>query len=286
MKYASGTCLVVFTATALALIFGAAWRLSAETAPVAEPAVSPVETTEETVGPKEEVGPTVAITPTGLISFDFREAPIRDVLRLFARQVQINVVATASVQGTITMKLDNVKWRKALDLILEVNKLKMTEDKENNVIKVMTETEVAAEPMTTKVYSLKYLQAADYVVESVEYESGKKQKVTKKMSGAATMLKPLLAESETMQADPGGNKLIVHAIPAAHDRLLAAIDELDRRTMQVLIEVKFIEASTDAEKNLGIKDGKPGPITLRIQKQFFALVQGEIEDTHAWLTHV
>jgi len=70
---------------------------------------------EEVVLP-EEMGPTVAITPTGLISFDFREAAVRDMLRLFARQVKVNIVATPSVQGAVSMKLDNVNWRKAQDL--------------------------------------------------------------------------------------------------------------------------------------------------------------------------
>jgi len=207
---------------------------------------------EEVIAP-EEVVPTVTITPTGLISFDFREAPVRDVLRLFARQVNVNIVATPAVVGTVSMKLDNVRWRKALELILEVNKLKMTEDTENNIIKVLTEAEVAAEPMVTKVYHLSYLSAADYEVETLDYEEGKRVKKTRVMEGAAKKLKPLVAENETMEADAAGNKLIVHATPASHDRVKAALAELDKQTRQVEIKVQFIEASTEAAKNLGIK---------------------------------
>lgn len=200
---------------------------------------------EETLGPEEMMGPTVEITPTGLISFVFTDAPIREVLRLFADKVNINIVATPTVTGTVNMKLDNVKWRTALELILEVNKLKMIEDKENNIIKVMTQAEVAAEPLTTKIYALNYLQAADYgvVVEGKE----------KTMPGAATMLTPLLAENETIQADAASNKLIVNAIPATHDMLDTVILELDKQIRQVHIEVRFIEASTDASSNIGIK---------------------------------
>jgi type IV pilus assembly protein PilQ len=229
--------------------------VAAETAEVAE---APPLIVEEEVPPGEtletgEVLPTVEITPTGLITFDFRDAQIRDVLRLFARRVNINIVATPSVAGTVNMKLDNVKWRKALELILEVNSLKMTEDKENNVIKVMTEAEVAAEPMTTKVYTLNHLQAADYEVETIDYEDGKKVKKTKVMQGAAKMLEPLLAENEDINPEPGGNKLIVRATPATHEKLDAVLADLDKRVRQVLIEVRFIEASTEAGKNLGIK---------------------------------
>jgi type IV pilus assembly protein PilQ len=211
------------------------WRSAAAEETAAEqPSMSPVEgegpVQEEVVGP-EEMGPTVAITPTGLISFDFREAPLRDVLRLFARQVKMNIVATPLVQGTVSMKLENVKWRKALELILDVNKLKMTEDKENNIIKVMTADEVQAEPLETQIYALSYVQAED----------------------AMEVLKPLLDEKEKIQSDKAGNKLIVHARPATHETLSAVIADLDAQTKQVLIEVKFIEASTEAGKELGIK---------------------------------
>ena len=189
------------------------------------------EVVEEEVLPPEELGPTVAITPTGLISFDFREAEVRDVLRLFARQVKVNIVATPSVTGTVSMKLDNVNWRKALELILDVNKFKMTEDKENNIIKVMTADEVQAEPLETKIYPLSYVQAEE----------------------ALEILKPLLDANEKIQPDKTGNKLIVLAKPATHETLSGVIKELDAQTLQVLIEVKFIEMSTEAGKNLGIK---------------------------------
>ncbi len=179
----------------------------------------------------DEMGPTVAITPTGLISFDFREAAIRNVLRLFARQVKVNIVATPSVQGTVSMKLDNVDWRKALELILDVNNLEMTEDTENNIIKVMTADEVQAEPLETKIYPLSYVQAEE----------------------AVEIVTPLLDEKEKIQADKTGNKLIAHARPATHQTLEAVIKELDTQTKQVLIEVKFIEASTEAGKDVGIK---------------------------------
>jgi len=244
---------LLLMALALLVSFATSFNAAAEGTSPLSPAEGEGVVEEEILPSPEELGPTVAITPTGLISFDFREAAVRDVLRLFARQVKVNIVATPSVQGAISMKLDNVNWRKALELILDVHKFKMTEDKENNIIKVMTQTEVAAEPMSTKIYALKYLQAADYDAESVEYAEGKKVKVIKKMVGAATMLKPLVAQNETIDADTFGNNLIVNAIPATQDRLQAAIDELDKQSRQVLIEVKFIEASTEAGKDLGIK---------------------------------
>jgi len=232
MRLARKLEVVMFAATVLGLIFcpRAGFGAVAEETPM-----SPVEgeevVEEEVLGPEEEVGPTVAITPTGLISFDFREAPIQEVLRIFARRVNVNIIATPLVQGMVSMKLENVKWRKALESILDVNKLKMTEDKENNIIKVMTADEVQAEPLETQIYPLSYVQAEDVI----------------------KVLSPLLDETEKIQFDKAGNKLIVHAKPATHETLSVVIEDLDAQTKQVLIEVKFIEASTEAGKDLGIK---------------------------------
>jgi type IV pilus assembly protein PilQ len=213
----------------IAAMFVLVGMLVAWGVPLAVTAEEAEELVEEEILPapeEEELGPTVAITPTGLISFDFREAEVRDVLRLFARQVKVNIVTTPNVTGAVSMKLDNVNWRKALELILDVNKFKMTEDKENNIIKVMTADEVQAEPLETKVYPLNYVQAEE----------------------ALEILKPLLDANEKIQPDKTGNKLVALARPATHQTLEGVIKELDAQTLQVLIEVKFIEASTEPKR--------------------------------------
>jgi type IV pilus assembly protein PilQ len=182
-----------------------------------------------------------------LRSYACSDKPIGEVLQELAEWGNINIVATPSVTGTVKVNLKDVQWRWALELILEANNLRMIEDEEKNVVKVMTQEEAVAQPLTTKVYTLVYLPAADYEV-MVEEEP-------KPMPGAATMLTPILGEEESIQADPVGNRLILNATPARHYILKSSIAELDKMLQQVEIEVQFIETSTEAAKNLGIKWG-------------------------------
>jgi len=182
-----------------------------------------------------------------LDSFTYPDTPIQEVLQDISQRGNVNIVATPGVTGNVKISLKNVKWRWALELIVEANNLRMIEDEEKNVIKVITQEEAAAQPLTTRVYNLVYLQAADYEV-IVEEKP-------KPMPGVATMLTPLLGENETIQADAVGNKLIVNAIPATHYAIKGAIAQLDTKLRQVEIEVRFIETSVEAAKNLGIKWG-------------------------------
>jgi type IV pilus assembly protein PilQ len=253
---------ILFVAAVLGLAICPTAGFGAEVEGVAETEVTPgaegaIDVLEEELGTEEAVETTVAISPAGIIPFvEYKDAPLPVVLKQLAETTKVNIVMTRGVidaNVTVTIRLENVNWRKALQLILELNKLEMTEDKEDNIIKVMTESEVAAEPMTTKVYPLNYLQAADHEISSVEYMDGKRKKTTKTEDGAMTMLKPFLAENETIEADAGGNKLIVHALPTTHERLKEVLGECDKQSQQVLIEVKLIEATTEAGKNLGIK---------------------------------
>lgn len=173
------------------------------------------------------------------------DTPIEQVLEYIAEWGNVNIVATPKVTGTVKVSLKQVKWQWALELILEANNLQMIEDEEKNVIKVMTQEEAVAQPPTTRVYDLIYMPAADYEV-TVNEEP-------KPMPGAATMLTPILGEDESIQADQVGNRLILNATPARHYILKSAIAELDKKLDQVEIEVQFIETSTEAAKNLGIK---------------------------------
>ena len=85
------------------------------------------------------------------VFLDFKEADIRDVLRVFARKAQINIVPSQKVQGTVTVKLTDVPWEKALQLILSQNNFILQKD-EDGIYKVFTLDEVGAVPLETRVY--------------------------------------------------------------------------------------------------------------------------------------
>ena len=188
-----------------------------------------------------------------LRSLTYADKPIEEVVQELTDWSGVNIVASSGVTGNVKIKLKDVTWRWALELIVEAKNLCMIEDEEKNVIKIMTQDEAAAQPLATRVYNLVYLQAADYKAVIGKDEKGKP--IEKDMAGAGTMLEPLLdkEKKETIKADPVGNKLIVTAMPKTHYAVKSAIARLDTKLQQVEIEVRFVETSVEAAKNLGIK---------------------------------
>lgn len=162
---------------------------------------------------------------------DFKEADIRDVLRVFARKAQINIVPSQKVQGTVTVKLTDVPWEKALQLILSQNNFVLQKD-EDGIYKVFTQDEIGAVPLETKVYTLSYIKASD----------------------AKKIITPLLTQDRgKIEADETGNKIIVSDVPGKLADIEAVILKLDSRIRQVSIEVRVFERTGGIEKNIGIK---------------------------------
>jgi type IV pilus assembly protein PilQ len=177
------------------------------------------QTEDEAIGFKEDK-----------VFLDFKDADIRDVLRVFARKAQINIIPSQKVQGTVTVKLADVPWEKALELILSQNNFVLQKD-EAGIYKVFTQDEVAAVPLETKVYTLSYIKASD----------------------AKKILAPLLtAERGKVEADESGNKLIISDVPGKLSDLEKVILKLDSRIRQVSIEVRVFENSGGQEQNIGI----------------------------------
>ena len=90
----------------------------------------------------------------GFVTFDFKNADIRNVLRIFSHKTGINMVAGKEVTGTVTITLRDVPWEKALKLVLSINGYGYVRD--GNVIKVLTLEQLAQEPLETRVYTLNY----------------------------------------------------------------------------------------------------------------------------------
>ncbi|MBN1522243.1 MAG: secretin and TonB N-terminal domain-containing protein, partial [Candidatus Aureabacteria bacterium] len=110
--------------------------------------------TGETSGDLEQVE-----EKEGYVTFDFKNADIRNVLRIFSHKTGINIVAGKEVSGTVTITLRDVPWEKALKLVLNINGYGYVRD--GNVIKVLTLEQLAQEPLETKVYTLNYAKPAD-----------------------------------------------------------------------------------------------------------------------------
>ncbi|MCP4652169.1 MAG: hypothetical protein GY858_02140 [Candidatus Omnitrophica bacterium] len=160
---------------------------------------------------------------------EFREVDIKDVLRQLTKQYNLNIVFSESVGGMVTVQLHDVTVDEALDAIISINGFVYT--KKENVIKVTTAEEAEQEGKQTQVFRLNNADAASL----------------------KDSLQRVLSSDGSIEVDARSNSLIVTDIP----RVINEIDgmlkrDLDRRTPQVLIEARFIEATAGVTEKLGV----------------------------------
>lgn len=180
------------------------------------------------------------------ITLDFQEANIKNLLRIIADVSDLNIITSESVKGKVTMKLKDVPWDLALDIILRNNKLGMV--RTGNIIRVATQeelakekevaatgikTEVEAEPLFLKVFQ-------------INYESADKLKAN---------LDSIKSSRGSIDINTRTNTLIVQDIRDRLAEMERLIEILDKRTVQVLIEARIVEVTHNYAKELGIRWG-------------------------------
>lgn len=180
--------------------------------------------------PMEETAPSMTAQQADTISVDFPEEEVRNIVRSVADLYGLNVVIPDLLQGTTTIKLDNVTWQQVFDVVLDP--LGYTYVEEGNIIKIKSVTEIDGEPPITQVFIINYARADDV------------------RSAVAPMVDA--AKGGLIQVDSRLNMLIVTERPSQMNNIQIIIDELDRATEQVMIESKFIEVSDGDNRNLGL----------------------------------
>ena len=206
------------------------------------------------------------------ISLDFQDIEVRRVLQLLADFTGINMVAADTVQGNITLRLKDVPWDQALDIVLKTKNL----DKRRNgnviwiapvseVIKAEEEEakaiaqSVKLAPLQTEYIRLSYAKAAD--IEKL-ITQGKNSGSGNSSSGSNNNADPLgdsvgslLSPRGTVSTDPRTNTLIINDTSQKIDQIRKMVDLLDVSVKQVMIEARIVSASTDFSKEMGVKWG-------------------------------
>lgn len=188
--------------------------------------------------------PAVALAPEeevckGCVTLDLEDADIKNVLQILSYKAGVNIVPTPDVQGLVTIKLKNVTWQDALNVILRTYGYGY--DQRGSVIIVTTienlkkMRENAAmledqESVSAKTFILDYADAAE-VVGSIE---------------------KLITPKGSINFDKRTNVLIVRDIPSNLELISVVVERLDATTPQVLIEAKIIETTLTDEENMGI----------------------------------
>lgn len=180
------------------------------------------------------------------IDLDMMEANITDVLRLLAEVSDLNIIASDDVRGTISLRLKNVPWDQAFEIILRSKSLDMVQ--EGNVVRVAPASKINKE----REESLAAFKAQEQL-EPLEIEFVPVSYAT--TDGLITQVKSVLSKRGTVSAETRTNTLIIKDIASGIVAAKSLIAKLDTPIPQVLIEARIVEASTSFARDLGIQWG-------------------------------
>lgn len=205
------------------------------------------------------------------LSLNFQDIDVRSLLQVFADFTRFNVVASDSVQGRLTLRLKDVPWDQALDIILEARSLGMK--RAGNVLQIAPKTELAArekaelearrtirelEEVRTQTFQLSYAKAAVLAAQLMnaapamapERDSG-----WGLGAGTGTEGSRILSPRGSVIAEVRTNQLFVSDIPSRLRQVAEMIARLDIPVRQVLIEARIVEANDSFGKSLGVRLG-------------------------------
>jgi type IV pilus assembly protein PilQ len=195
------------------------------------------------------------------LSLNFQDIEIRSVLQLLADFTDKNIVVSDSVKGNITLRLKNVPWDQALDIVLESKALGMRNN--GNVIWVAPASELAAkeqqelqslkrikelEPLVTEYISVNYARAED-LIQLVKSSKGDKEGT-------------LLSNRGTISVDTRTNTLLVQDTVTHIDSIREMVKSLDVPIRQVSIESRIVIANDEFGKDLGTRFGLTQLVSL------------------------
>ncbi len=179
------------------------------------------------------------------ISLDFKDADIKNVFRLLAEISSLNIVVTDDVVKKVTVRLVDVPWDQAMDILLETNGLGKEQvgnvvristvqrlRSERDAIKAAQDAEKALEPLFTEYLTVNYAKASEIV---------SKVKQAKVLTGRGEAI-----------ADDRSNTILIRDIRKAVDEANDIVSRLDTRTPQVLIESNIIETTPSFSRALGM----------------------------------
>jgi len=176
------------------------------------------------------------------ISLDFKEVEIADVLRLIAEVSDLNVIAGDEVKGKVTIRLVDVPWDQALDVILLTKGLGFA--RIGNVLRIAASDVLSQEEELRLQERRAKEKLEDLVVklQPVNYADVKE---------VSSMVTKLLTERGSVNTDKRTNTLIIKDIASVIDEATALVKAVDTMTPQVMIEAKIVEASLDFSRELG-----------------------------------
>ncbi|XXF76625.1 type IV pilus secretin PilQ [Myxococcaceae bacterium GXIMD 01537] len=186
------------------------------------------------------------------VSFEFKDIDIQNLLRIIADISKKNVVVADDVSGKVTIRLRNVPWDQALDLILRTKGL--GKEEVGNIVRVAPLKTLEEEARLRQERKKALQQQEDLLVNLIPVNYA----VASEMSAR---VKDVLSDRGSVTVDTRTNVLIVKDIRANIEKARALVRNLDTQTPQVLIESRIVEANTTFTRSLGVQWGGQGRLS-------------------------
>ncbi|EMT0022274.1 type IV pilus secretin PilQ [Neisseria gonorrhoeae] len=205
------------------------------------------------------------------ISLDFQDVEIRTILQILAKESGMNIVASDSVNGKMTLSLKDVPWDQALDLVMQARNLDMRQ--QGNIVNIAPRDELLAKDKA-------FLQAEKDIADlgalysqnfQLKYKNVEEFRSILRLDNADTTgnRNTLVSGRGSVLIDPATNTLIVTDTRSVIEKFRKLIDELDVPAQQVMIEARIVEAADGFSRDLGVKFGATGRKKLKNKTSAF-----------------
>ncbi len=198
------------------------------------------------------------------ISLDFQDVEVRTILQILSKESGINIVASDTVNGKMTLSLKDVPWDQALDLVMQARNLDMR--RQGNIINIAPRDELLAKdkaflqaekeiaelgPLLSQTFQLKYKNVEEFRKILRIEENGS-------TNNSNNNRNTLLSNRGSALIDPATNTLIITDNHSVIEKFRKLINELDVPTRQVMVEARIVEADEGFSRDLGVKFGYTG----------------------------
>jgi type IV pilus secretin PilQ/predicted competence protein len=228
--------------------------------PLPEPQVPEPASSSEVPAQPEQQAMGTACGQTGYlgtpISLDFKDGDLQDIFRLFSDISGLNVVVNPGVSGKVTLKLNEVPWGRALELILKTNGLGCV--LEGNVIRIARLSDLEKEEQDRRKLAEAKALAGDLedYTKRISYAKADTLSTVLKSAGA-------LSPRGQLNVDTRTNTIIIRDLPSYIEKAESLIGELDTATPQVEIEARIVVTTRDFVRDIGLQWGFSGEATNR-----------------------
>jgi type IV pilus assembly protein PilQ len=203
------------------------------------------------------------------VTFNFQDVPVRTVLQLIAEESNLNIVVADTVSGSVTLRLINVPWDQALDIVLRAKGLDQRRD--GNVVWVAPQAELSAYELAQNNARINLENSGELVTEYIPINYGNAQELLTIISsgggggaaggggGGAGGNRGFLSARGTISADVRTNTLLISDTRKKIDEIRRMLAVLDRPVDQVLIEARVVIADETFARDLGSRFGVSNP---------------------------